>query len=355
MSRARRLPRSVNQSPPCLSNTRSFGPFSGCSPHLVNRVSILPVERSTRWIEPPIYSWGAGAPGIMVPREATQPKPPLLQTYIMPSGPSAAPLGPPGICATTSLRPSGHTRVSRWPRISTSTTEPSGITTGPSGNSRPVASTRTLGIKSSRLFLGRGGFQAQSARATISLRRVMAKTISLAKQSRGFRRRRAAPRGGLFPDRHPDLEPAITGERIEILVVALEAGRIRGLQARGRQPVIPDRVDGAADGRDVVGMGEDRIALCGNPHLRKFARQVGKIRHFDTGDVVEIAGVVAVAADAVSHLPDPSGNVVHRLMKAVPLAWNAGAVLVIVALAETGDEQRRAGFKTRRLKIVGAG
>ena len=56
MSRARRLPRSVNQSPPCLSNTRSFGPFSGCSPHLSNRVSTLPVARSTRWIEPPIYS-----------------------------------------------------------------------------------------------------------------------------------------------------------------------------------------------------------------------------------------------------------------------------------------------------------
>src|SRR6201999_4358222 len=76
-----------------------------------------------------------------------QEKPPLLQMYILPSGPIAAPFGPPGICATTSLRPSGHTRVSRRPRISTSTTEPSGITTGPSGNSRSVASTRALGIE----------------------------------------------------------------------------------------------------------------------------------------------------------------------------------------------------------------
>lgn len=40
-------------------------------------------------------------------RVGTQLNPPLLQTYIFPSGPSAAPLGPPGICATTSLRPSG--------------------------------------------------------------------------------------------------------------------------------------------------------------------------------------------------------------------------------------------------------
>src|SRR6185436_20983018 len=39
------------------------------------------------------------------------------------------------------------TRVSLLPRISTSTTEPSGITTGPSGNSRSVARTRISAIK----------------------------------------------------------------------------------------------------------------------------------------------------------------------------------------------------------------
>src|ERR1700744_3636489 len=90
---------------------------------------------------------------IMVLRVGIQLKPPLLQMYILPSGPSAAPLGPPGISATTSLRPSGQTRVNRRPRISTSTTEPSGIATGPSGNSKPVASTRILDIDSSRFLL----------------------------------------------------------------------------------------------------------------------------------------------------------------------------------------------------------
>src|SRR5262249_51533077 len=82
-----------------------------------------------------------------------QEKPPLLQTYILPSGPSAAPFGPPGICATTSLRPSGWTRVSLCPRISTSITEPPGITPGPWGNSRPVATTRTLVMKILPLLL----------------------------------------------------------------------------------------------------------------------------------------------------------------------------------------------------------
>src|SRR3954462_12557137 len=79
-------------------------------------------------------------------RVGIQVKPPLLQTYILPWGPRAAPFGPPGIFATISLRPSGWIRVRRWPRISTSTTEPSGITTGPWGNSRSVARTRTLDI-----------------------------------------------------------------------------------------------------------------------------------------------------------------------------------------------------------------
>src|SRR6476620_6272741 len=106
---------------------------------------------------------------MIVLRVGIQLKPPLLQTYILPSGPSAAPLGPPSILATTSLRPSGQTRVNRCPRISTSTTEPSGITTGPSGNSRPVARTRTLDTEILPL-LAAGGFLHHSARATLLLR-----------------------------------------------------------------------------------------------------------------------------------------------------------------------------------------
>src|ERR1700744_6375111 len=101
---------------------------------------------------------------MMVLRGGIQLKPPLLQMYILPSGPSAAPLGPPGISATTSLRPSGQTRVNRRPRISTSTTDPSGIATGPSGNSRPVAITRILDIKSSRFLLVAGGRDPGSCR-----------------------------------------------------------------------------------------------------------------------------------------------------------------------------------------------
>src|SRR6266481_3259144 len=301
----------------------------------------------------------------MVPRDGTQPKPPLLQTYILPSGPSAAPLGPPGISATTSLRPSGQTRVSRRPRISTSTTDPSGITTGPSGNSRSVASTRTSDMKSSRLFLGAGGFQARSARATIFVARCYGKVdIACQAISRHAPMQKRPRRGleslydafssrepvstslenALVLHRYPDFEAAITGERIEIFVVALEVGRVGRFQSRSRQPLIPDRVDGAANGRDVVAVGEHRISLFGNTDAAEFARQIGKIRYLDAGDVIEVSGIVAVAADTVSHLPDPAGKVLHCLVKALPLARNAGAALASVALADAGDEERFTGL-----------
>src|SRR4249919_3332652 len=188
-------------------------------------------------------------------------KPPLLQTYILPSGPSAAPLGPPGISATTSLRPSGQTRVSRRPRISTSTTDPSGMTTGPSGNSRPVAITRIFPMKSSRLDLAAGGFRRSIPHAQHIVAPVMTKEITLAKQPRATPPRRAALRCGPLrqsasvADRDPDFQPAIAGAGIELFVVAFEVRRVGGFHPRCRQPVIPDRVDGAANGRDVLAMG----------------------------------------------------------------------------------------------------
>src|SRR3984957_159941 len=231
-------------------------------------------------------------------RVGIQEKPPLLQTYILPSGPSAAPLGPPGISAITSLRPSGHTRVRRRPRISTSTTDPSGIATGPSGNSRSVARTRTFGMESSGLFLKRrripGIFRTRNAfdaqwygKVTLACQAI---TGQMAAQGSP-----AISGGRLLSHRHPDFEAAIAGDRIELFVVAFERGRVGCFQAAGRQPVIPDRVDGAANGRDVLAVGEHGISLLGNANAGEFTRQVGEVGDFDAGDVVEIPCIVAVA------------------------------------------------------------
>src|SRR6266478_4447105 len=110
--------------------------------------------------------------------------------------------------------------------------------------------------------------------------------------------RKAAPRT-LLLNWYPNLEAAIAGERVEVLIVTLEVGCIGCLQSGGRQPVIPDRVDGAANGRDMVAVGEDRVFRLGNPDPAELTRQIGEVGHFDAGDVVKVSGVVAVAADTV--------------------------------------------------------
>src|SRR5215831_13092930 len=58
----------------------------------------------------------------------------------------AAPFGPPPVRAMTRTLPSELTRVSVPRLISTRTTLPSGIAIGPSGNSRPLASSRSSAI-----------------------------------------------------------------------------------------------------------------------------------------------------------------------------------------------------------------
>ena len=62
--------------------------------------------------------------------------------------------------------------------------------------------------------------------------------------------------------------------------------------------MIPDRVDGAPNGRDVLGVSEHRVSLFGNPHAGELARQVREVGDLDAGDVVDFAGIVAVAVSA---------------------------------------------------------
>src|SRR5882757_4023918 len=161
----------------------------------------------------------------------------------------------------------------------------------------------------------------------------------------------------LLLDRHPDLQSAIAGQRIEALVVALEVRRVRDGHAGLRQPAIPDRVDGAADARDVVLVGEHEIFLRRDPDQGELARQLGEIRDLDAGDVVEIAGVVAVAADAIGQFAELTGNVGALLVEIVPLVRNAGAATIakLVALTDAGDEERLAGGGARRVDVIEGG
>ena len=120
--------------------------------------------------------------------------------------------------------------------------------------------------------------------------------------------------------------------------------------------MIPDRVDGAANGRDVVGVGEHRVFLFGYPRAGKFARQVGEVGNLDAGDVVEIFGIVAVAAEAVGDVADAIRDIADLLMLALPLIGNTGAaVLLRAAFADAGNEHRLSGFEARGFEIVELG
>src|SRR6201987_2359302 len=156
-------------------------------------------------------------------------------------------------------------------------------------------------------------------------------------------------------DRHPYLEPAMAGRGIKLLVITLEGRRVRHPEAGVRQPVIPDGINGAPDRGDVVLMGEHRVSLRGDAHAAELARQGGEVGDLDAGDIVQIAGVIAIAADAIGDGPDPVRNVPVLLMKAAPQQRNAGAAFVAEAATDAGDQESLAVLKARRGEIVEGG
>src|SRR4051812_44083094 len=102
----------------------------------------------------------------------------------------------------------------------------------------------------------------------------------------------------LVPDRNPDFEASVAGLRIEVLVIPLKAGCVGRFESGSRQPLIPDSVDGSANARDVITMAEHRVSLLGDANTTELTRQVGEVGYLDPSDVVEISGIIAVAADA---------------------------------------------------------
>ena len=81
--------------------------------------------------------------GKSLPSRSNHSMPPLLQTQSLPSGPSAAPLGPPPVSAATVRAPSGAMRVMRPAAISQTRMSPPGSATGPSGKRSPPAISRS--------------------------------------------------------------------------------------------------------------------------------------------------------------------------------------------------------------------
>src|SRR3954454_5029614 len=90
-----------------------------------------------RSMRPPEWFAGRTDSGIVKSPISRKSHPPLLHTYNAPSGPTASPFGLPPGSATTSLRPPGCTRWMRPPLSSVTSTVPSAIQTGPSGDWSP--------------------------------------------------------------------------------------------------------------------------------------------------------------------------------------------------------------------------
>src|SRR4249920_291388 len=90
-----------------------------------------------------------------MPLNSDHSNPPLLQTYTFPSGPTAAPFGPPPVVATRVTSPPGLTRANVPLWISTTTTAPSSMAIGPSGKRSPSHTKRRSATTAPRVR-GRG-------------------------------------------------------------------------------------------------------------------------------------------------------------------------------------------------------
>lgn len=97
-------------------------------------------------------------------------------------------------------------------------------------------------------------------------------------------------------------------------------------------------------------MGEDRVAPFGNSQTREFSGKLREARDLDGSDVVVIAVIVAIRADAVSDAADLARNVAEIALEALPLRGDALAGFPGVALAQAGDEQRLALLEAWRRK-----
>jgi hypothetical protein len=84
------------------------------------------------------------------------------------------------------------------------------------------------------------------------------------KRTRHTHRRTERARSSAL-QRQPDLKPAHPANRIKLLAIPLKIRRISRNMSRCRQPLIPDRVPGTPDSRNMFAMAKHCIPLRRNP------------------------------------------------------------------------------------------
>src|SRR5262249_14296280 len=100
-------------------------------------------------------------------------------------------------------------------------------------------------------------------------------------------------------DRNPDLQPAQPRSAIAFRAVSLERRSVSGLVTGLGERLIPDRLPRARHRRHVILVIEDRVGLRRDPQPCELGRLSGELSNLHTADVLDAAGVVAVADHAV--------------------------------------------------------
>src|SRR5690606_30596896 len=140
-------------------------------------------------------------------------------------------------------------------------------------------------------------------------------------------------------DGYPDLEASHARAPVEARRVALEERSVDDLVSGFGEPRREDAVESLSDGCHVVAMLEHGVPLRSDAKARELRRHRREILHLHAAQIVHVAVVVGVVADAIRILPDLRWNVPQVRGEALPLQRDGCAHRAVVALAGTGDEQ----------------
>ncbi|KAJ3472492.1 hypothetical protein NLI96_g13331 [Meripilus lineatus] len=146
-------------------------------------------------------------------------------------------------------------------------------------------------------------------------------------------------------DRQPYFKHAGARHRIVVAAVALELGRVHRFEPRGRQPAVPDAVEGLVKRGDVPAVFEDRITLRFQFDATKWRGQPVSTRDFHARDVFEAAIRIGIAAHAVSYVANLPGNGTDIWDKGLPEPRNPFIGFEGIAVAQARDHPPSRGFE----------
>jgi len=126
--------------------------------------------------------------------------------------------------------------------------------------------------------------------------------------------------------------------------------------SRVAQGVIPDRLPGAVDCRDVPRMREHGVRRGCDAQPFEVRGLIGERIHLDARDVLEAARVIRVAAAAVRGVSELALDVLVVRQEPIPLRWDAsdrGAAARAIRAFEAEDQERIVLHEAGRGELAG--